>query len=249
MLEPLLQDIGLTKGEITVYLTLLQIGETTTGKIIEAAQISSGKIYEILEKLIKKGLVSYIIKEKTKYFSAASPRRIVDYLREKEDRLKQQTADLLMALPSLEELEKLKKKTYDIRLFQGFRGIQTVAMEALRELTSKDEVLGMGIFSNKPQQFNLFWPKWHKLRIQKKIPCRLLFSDNKGTLYYQKLQALRYTHIRIISGVTPAAVDVIGDRVLIFTHGEIPTCLSIKHPEIVQSFKTFFETLWHSAKP
>ncbi|MDP1695270.1 MAG: helix-turn-helix domain-containing protein [Candidatus Woesearchaeota archaeon] len=246
MLEPLLQDIGLTKGEITVYLTLLQIGETTTGKIIEAAQISSGKIYEILEKLIKKGLVSYIIKEKTKYFSAASPRRIVDYLREKEDRLKQQTEDLLIALPSLEELEQLKKKTYDIRLFQGFRGIQTVAMEALHELTPKDEVLGMGIFSNKPQQFNLFWPKWHKLRIQKKIPCRILFSE-KG-VYYKKLQTLSYTKIRIISGVTPAAVDIIGDRVLIFTHGEIPSCLSIQHPEIVQSFRTFFETLWGHAK-
>ena len=65
MNEQLLEDIGLTKGEIKVYLTLLKLRETTTGKIIEEAQISSGKIYEILDKLIKKGLVSYIIKDKT----------------------------------------------------------------------------------------------------------------------------------------------------------------------------------------
>ena len=38
MNEQLLEEIGLTKGEIKVYLTLLKIGETTTGKIIEEAQ-------------------------------------------------------------------------------------------------------------------------------------------------------------------------------------------------------------------
>ena len=78
MNEKILEEIGLTKGEIRVYLTLLKIGETTTGKIIEEAQISSGKIYEILDKLIKKGLASYVIKDKTKYFNAVSPNRILD---------------------------------------------------------------------------------------------------------------------------------------------------------------------------
>ena len=61
--EILLEELGLTKGEIKVYLTLLKLGETTTGKIVEEAGISSGKIYEILEKLIRKGLASFIIKE------------------------------------------------------------------------------------------------------------------------------------------------------------------------------------------
>lgn len=80
----LLEELGLSKGEIKVYLTLLKLGETTTGKIIEEAQISGGKIYLILDKLIKKGLASFSIKEKTKYFSAASPNRILDYLHEKK---------------------------------------------------------------------------------------------------------------------------------------------------------------------
>ena len=103
MNEQLLEEIGLTKGEIKVYLTLLKLGETTTGKIIEEAQISSGKIYEILEKLIKKGLASFIIREKTKYFSPASPNRIVDYIREKEKELNQKEQELLKELPSLLE--------------------------------------------------------------------------------------------------------------------------------------------------
>src|SRR3989344_1806167 len=99
--EKLLEEIGLTKGEINVYLTLLKIGETTTGKIIEEAQISSGKIYEILDKLIKKGLASYTTKEKTRYFNAASPNRILDFLHEKEKELKSKEEELIKELPLL----------------------------------------------------------------------------------------------------------------------------------------------------
>ena len=63
-----LEKIGFTKSEIAVYTALLKIGQKTTGEILKEAKISSGKIYEILDKLIKKGLVSYIIKNNTKYF-------------------------------------------------------------------------------------------------------------------------------------------------------------------------------------
>jgi len=106
----LLEEIGLTKGEIKVYLTLLKIGETTTGKIIETAQISSGKIYEILDKLIKKGLVSYIVKEKTKYFTASNPNRILDYLKEKEQDLKEKETELKKEIPNLLNLQKITNK-------------------------------------------------------------------------------------------------------------------------------------------
>ena len=90
----LLEEIGLTKGEIKVYLTLLKLGETTTGKIIEKAQISGGKIYVILDKLIKKGLASYIIKEKTKHFSAANPNKILEYINKKEKSLESKRKEI-----------------------------------------------------------------------------------------------------------------------------------------------------------
>jgi len=110
MNQKILEEIGLTKGEIKVYLTLLKTGETTTGEIIKEAQISSGKIYEILDKLIAKGLASYIIKEKTKYFQASSPNRILDYFHEKEFSLKQKEQEIEKELPSLLSLEKQGKK-------------------------------------------------------------------------------------------------------------------------------------------
>jgi len=248
MNEQLLEEIGLTKGEIKVYLTLLKLGETTTGKIIEDAQISSGKIYEILEKLIKKGLASYTIKEKTKYFSAASPNRILDFIHKREDDLKDKEEEFLKEMPRLLALGASRKVQNEIRLFEGFNGFQTIIFEALSELIPKDEVLAMGIFSEKSEKFNILWKRWHKERIKRKIRCKVIFSE-RNTEYFKHFKRMRCTEVRTIEGLTPAAVDIMGRRALIFTHGEITSCLSIIHPEIIQSFKTFFETLWKQAKP
>ena len=245
--EQLLEEIGLTKGEIKVYLALLKLGGTTTGKIIEEAQISSGKIYEILEKLIRKGLASYTIKEKTKYFSAASPNRILDYLHEKEKDLKAKEEKLTKELPSLLSIEKAGKKEYETNLFKGVKGMQTAIFEALEDLTEKGEVLAMGIISHKKEQYNLLWQRWHKERINKKIICEAIFSD-EDTNYFKAFKKMRFTEVKVLTGITPSAIDIIGKRVLIFTYGEEPSCLSIKNNEIAQSFTSFFETLWRIAK-
>jgi len=247
MNEKLLEEIGLTKGEIKVYLTLLKLGETTTGKIIEEAQISSGKIYEILDKLIKKGLVSYMLKDKTKHFSAASPNRILDYVHEKEKALKQKEEEIIKELPSLLKVEKAAEKEYETQLFRGFKGFETAVFEALYSLTPKDEILGMGVTGEKSEKFNLLWQKWHKERVKRKIKCKILFTE-KETKYYKIFEKMKYTEIRFIKGIAPAATDVMGNKVLLLTHEKEPSCLVIKHPEIKQSFTTFFYNLWDIAK-
>lgn len=242
-----MEDIGLTKGEITVYLTLLKLGETTTGKIVETAQISSGKIYEILNKLIAKGLASYMVKEKTKYFIAASPNRILDYLHEKENEVREKEAELQKVLPGLLAIEKAGEKEYETTLFRGFKGFQTAIFEALRELNKDDEVLAIGVTAKKEKQFNILWQKWHAERLKRGIRCRILFTE-RGTPYYNIFRKMRLTEVKVISGISPAATDVMGKRVLIMTHGNEPSILSIKNHEIAVSYTTFFNNLWGMAK-
>ncbi len=246
--ERLLEQIGLTKGEIKVYLTLLKLGESTTGNIIQEAQISSGKIYEILDKLIKKGLVSYILKDRTKYFTASSPNRILDYLNEKERQLKSQEEELQKQLPSLLSIQKAAKKQYETKLFRGFKGFETAIFEALDNLKQTDEVLAMGVISTKALQYNLLWQKWHRERIKKHIKCKVIFSETKSE-YYKKILKMSLTETRVLTGITPTAIDIIGNNILILTHGEEPSCLLIKNSEISESFRTFFYNLWGIAKP
>jgi len=245
--EKLLEEIGLTKGEITVYLNLLKLGQTTTGKVVEKAEISSGKIYEILEKLIKKGLVSFIVKEKTRYFTAANPERIFDYIEEREKEHKKQEQELRKALPELKALQMGIERKYEATIYKGFRGIQTAAYEALREMKPGDEVLAMGLVSRKEKAYNLMWRAWHQERVKKKIVCKVIFSD-RGSEHYAYFKKMRYTQVKVLEGLTPAAVDIMANKVMIFTHIE-PSCLVVTSNEIRQSFTQFFNTLWKIAKP
>ena len=96
-----LERIGLTKSEIAVYLALLKLGQTTAGPIVDEARVTRSKIYDILERLKNKGLVSYITKQSTKYFSAADPHTILHYLDEKESEIKEEKSSVLKILPQL----------------------------------------------------------------------------------------------------------------------------------------------------
>lgn len=58
---PLLVKLGLTTNEATVYDCLLGLGITTAGKIIKKTHLHRNIVYDNLEKLIKKGLVSFVI--------------------------------------------------------------------------------------------------------------------------------------------------------------------------------------------
>ena len=68
-----LLKIGLTEGETKVYLALSKLGSSTVGPIVKESKVAYSNIYDILNRLIEKGIVSFIIKQKTKYFQAASP--------------------------------------------------------------------------------------------------------------------------------------------------------------------------------
>ena len=58
----LLKEIGLTDSEIKVYIALLELGSSSKGPIVDKSHVASSKIYELLEKLMQKGLVTQVLK-------------------------------------------------------------------------------------------------------------------------------------------------------------------------------------------
>ncbi|MDO8660920.1 MAG: helix-turn-helix domain-containing protein, partial [Candidatus Woesearchaeota archaeon] len=135
----LLESIGLTKAEIKVYLALLELGSSTTGPIVEKSHASSSKIYEILEKLMQKGLASFVIESGMKYFEAAPPSRILEYVKEKEDSLTKQRQELQNIIPELELKQKLSNHKSDATIFRGLKGVKTAHEDILKTLKSGEE--------------------------------------------------------------------------------------------------------------
>jgi sugar-specific transcriptional regulator TrmB len=146
MYEEFLEGTGLTRNEAAVYLTLLQIGKSKASKIIKDSKVSSGKIYETLEKLSTKELVKSIIENGVKHFIANKPESLLDYLKQKEIELRDKEQNLEKILPQLQNLRKINENPEEVSLVKGFRGITPMVYSALEKGSA---VKVMGVRSSK----------------------------------------------------------------------------------------------------
>src|SRR3989344_4303295 len=80
----ILQSLELTATESKAYLTLLEKGKSLAGTIADRSHIHRRNVYDALESLLQKGLVTCIISNNRKYWSCISPERIKSILEEKK---------------------------------------------------------------------------------------------------------------------------------------------------------------------
>ena len=241
MYEYLLQTIGLTENESKVYVALLNTGNATSSKIVSAANISGGKIYETLDKLYKKGFVSISNINGIKHFQATKPQVILTYLEEQKKELTEKEEEFRKIIPQMELMQ--NEQEFNSEILIGKRGIKSLIQKLFGD--SKNTILAMGIRGDKKETYNNFW--WHLTnehieKINKK--AKYLFIENKSQ-YFKQHQKLKNILIKTIKSISPAAIDIIDNHVLIFTYDENELhCVHIHSEPIAKSFKSFFNNLW-----
>ena len=57
-IKEMLKETGLTDSEARIYLALLELGPSLAGKISRKTGIHRRNVYDITERLIKKGLIA-----------------------------------------------------------------------------------------------------------------------------------------------------------------------------------------------
>src|SRR3989344_2207802 len=82
-----LQEFGLSNTEAKIYLALLELGKSKAGAITKKSTVNRTNVYDALERLIKKGLVSYVSENNKKVFGAVGPQRLQEILKDKQERL------------------------------------------------------------------------------------------------------------------------------------------------------------------
>jgi len=245
MYELLLQKIGLTENEAKVYVALIKTGNTTSSKVVSTARISSGKIYETLDKLYQKGFISISNVNGIKHFQTTNPESILNYLEEQKKALNQKEEELKKIIPNIVSLQ--KETEFKSEILVGVRGIKPLIEKLFAE--AKNSILAMGIRGDKKTTYNNFW--WHLTNeeIEKKNKkAKYLFIENKSK-YFKQHQKLKNVESKTLESISPAAIDIIDNHVLILTYEENELhCVHINSEPIAKSFKSFFENLWKQGK-
>ena len=95
----ILKEIGLTDNEIKIYIILLKTGSSTAYEIGKKTGIYRVHVYDKLEQLMDKGLVTHVYKGAKKHFNATHPDKIKHYLEEKKKHLEEQEQDVDEIMP------------------------------------------------------------------------------------------------------------------------------------------------------
>jgi len=248
ILKDVLFRAGLTKGECRVYLALLGLGESTVTSIAKSANVSLSKVYEILDNLIKKGLVGSISKNNVRHFSAADPERIADYLESKKQEIVKSEDEINKALPLLKSKKDQAKPKEIAVLYEGYKGIQTFYEKMLRELGKDDMIYTMGVTKRDSERYEGYFLDWNKRRASKGIPLKVLYEYD-AIEPAKKRAKIPKTEIRFLPKEfrTPAWIVITREMVATIHMTEKPICIVINDKKVMQSNLQFFNLLWSSA--
>ncbi|MEK6811782.1 MAG: helix-turn-helix domain-containing protein [Nanoarchaeota archaeon] len=235
-----LLKIGLTEGESKVYLALSEIGSSTVGPIVKNSKVAYSNIYDILNRLIDKGIVSFIIKNKTKYFQAASPSNLIQYLDKKQEQIAQEKESLKKILPDLEKLQESKSKQ-EAEVFIGKKGLRTAYEKLVKNTSKNDEILFFYIHDNKyAEESNLFYNSIVDL-VNKTKNRGICNTEYKGSWFAKKSKHLtmKFSNLPL-----PGNIDIIKDKILLTSWGESIFSVLIHSESLANNLKNYFNEMW-----
>ncbi len=241
MLKQLLHDIGLTQTESIIYLELLNLGTTSAGKIVEQTNLHRKNLYDALNRLIEKGLVTYVIENKIKYFQAKNPEHLLRILQEKKQKITAQQQDLEQALPLFKQQFNSHLAEIESEIYRGTDGIKTI----LKDCLNHKEILFIGATGDVENRLPYFWPHYNKEREQRKVLWKLLLVHEAQNKPITKSKYYQYKILpKILSG--PNVIYIYGNTIANVLWLEKPVAFVITHKALADNYRKYFRYLWES---
>lgn len=230
-----LKELGLSDGEIKVYLALLKLGQTIVSEITKETRQHRTTIYDFLENLINKGLVNYVIKTGVKYYTATDPDKLLEILKEREDHL-------VAILPKLKALREIQQEEISVEVFKGVEGFKSVLNDTIKV---KKDFYGFGFDEQMfKEKFPLLLEQYFKKEQEAGIKEYNLTRENPKFIY--KKEHIQYRTIPE-EFFEPTATAVYGDRVFIVIWEPFTTIL-IKNKGLAEAYRKYHKLLWKTAK-
>lgn len=240
-----LRKFGLAEKEAKVYLSLLGLGEALASEIAAKTNIARQLIYDLFERLIELGLVSFVIKDNKKYFKAASPEQLASILKEKQRAIQE-------AMPELKKIQAFEEhKKPKIEVYEGVEGLKTILNDVLR--TEKKELIVYGSSKSSFEVMPLFMENWHNRRIKQKLKTRIVYNETEETKkrikeFKQTLKLMEVKYLPVEAS-TPTSNLIYGNKIaLIVLLKNEPYATLIESRELKEIYTAYFEAIWKLAK-
>lgn len=231
-----LQKLGLNLGEAKVYLVLLTLGKAQAGEISKKSQINRTTVYDSLERLIERGLVTYIISANKKIFRPVKPAVLIEKIKETE-----KIATEL--LPELEDLYKKSKEKEESDIYKGRKGIKSILWDILKY----KQYLAFGSSERFLEIMKHGFLMFQKRKKELKIKARVILNESS-----RKSESVQkaYSQFRFIPDeyTSPTTTFVYNDKIAVIIWSETPVATVISSKDVAKSYRSYFDLLWKQSK-
>ncbi len=241
----ILEDIGLSKSEIKTYITLLELGRETLGKIISKSGLQSSVVHRALITLAEKGLVTYIKQGKDRHYTPEDPENLLNYIENKKKNLKD-------ILPELKEKQLLSKDKNETKMFIGKKAIFTMLNNLIESATPKSDYLSFTLVEPHIEEDVIrFYNQFNLRRYEKKLNVKVLGNKKVKNIFeehYSK-KLLKKANVRYTSFNLPQGLIILQNNVIFLNWQEDPFAVKITNSLMAKQYSEFFLDLYEKAKP
>ncbi len=232
--EKILQKIGLTANESKVYLTLLKTGSSKAGRISKECGLNRTSTYNSLRSLLDKGLVSYVIIGKIKWFQASPPSNLGVYLKNKAELLEE-------GMQGLQKMFDSSRTESSVKLFKGNKGVRTVLEDIIS--TGKENHI-FGSEGQLEDRMPYYAVRFIRQINEKGIHVRSLVRKGRKGEVSERCE-VRFVPENVES---PVVTNIYGDKIALIIWSEPPEAVLIENEMAARAYRSYFELMWKNAE-
>lgn len=242
-----LAEFGFSKKESAVYLAITKLQHANAHQIAKDADVERTTVYEILEDLVKRGVVTKSVSGKRQSYLAEPPEQLQDVLR-------RQQAAIVAVLPALHALQGKQSRQPIIRFYTTIEAIKVALLATVqgREKLRRDFASVEHIVDFLGQRFidreiEKRIQNGIRVRSLRTIPPRRGLTEKDWYLRSDDSKLLR--DIRYLpKAVFEPAVFINDTTVTVISSKKESFALVIESSELSQAMKTLFDIAWATGK-
>jgi len=229
-----LQQAGLTGNEAKVYLELLKKGKLSANQIAKNIGMDRTLTYTVLNHLIEKGQVNYVVKANKKIFSCSSTENLLNSIKFKETLI----IDLIK---ELNKVKKEKQELVEINVYEGKEGMRVLINTALKE----KEMLSFG---GTGRAYDLLYemPTLAKRLEKENHLLKVLLGKQYAGHEFSKYKNVE---VKLVDIKSESTTTIFGNHIAIHLLKNKPSIIMIKNKDIAESYRNYFNFMWKIAKP
>lgn len=242
----LLKQLGFTKQESDVFLLLLELGASPVSTIALRGRMKRTNLYNILAKLIERGLVTEFLKGRVRYFQATGPKKLLSIQEQQKKKLEQNISSLREMLPIFEAMKNPSLDKPRVKFYQGKDGIETLLMEIL----NKESFCA---YFNPDAAYDVFPYSVEEFLVEgakKKLHIRELVVSGKTTKTYTSHIKNPNHQYKILPKEFQFETDnfIFGNSVVFISYREEQIAVMIESADIARTQRVAFDLMWKAIR-